>query len=1113
MTKTRILLLEDSPLDTELTLATLKDGGLQFDVTQANNRESFLLALQQGEYEIILSDYALGGPDGIGALEIAKVTVPTIPFIFVSDRLGEDLAIEAIKNGATDYVLKQNLRRITPAIERALRIKENVRSTQEVNAEHELLATIIANFPGVVWEMEGSLEDHRCTYVSPYIEKLTGYTQEEWKANKELTPIIGSRIVHKDDLSEVVRQLEKIQDADDPGIFQFRWIRRDGDPLWMESYVRLVKSGEKIVGLRGVSIDITQRKTIERDRDHLLENIERSRDRISSLLESVEEREQRYKMIADSMPVIVWSTKPDGTPLYLNRQWETHTGAARESALENAFEEFIHPDDFLVMFELWEKALRTQENFETEIRIRDASGAFPWFLVRAVPIFSQNHEIVQWIGTSTPVDEQKRARENFRFIAEASAILGSSLDFETTLRSVARLAVPQMADWCTVDMVNPNGKVDRLAVAHIDPAKVAWSYEIQEKYPPNRDAPNGVPNVIRTGKSEFYPLITDEMIMSSDLEEEHKQMLQKLGFRSAIIVPVVARDFILGAISLASAESGKRFTEDDLALAEDLGRRAGTAIDNAWLYRKSQEEIAERTRIEGEVRLSEARFRTLVEQSPLSIQIYSSDGYCLQANEAFSKLFGIDPAELLGYNIFEDEQLAKRGMLPYLERAFKGEPVTVAAVYYDPEEDGTKGRGRWVRAFSYPIKEASGELKEVALILEDITDRFEAEETLRKAKEAAEAANQAKDKFLAILSHELRTPLTPVLTSVQILEMDKNLPEEYRQWVEVIHRNVELEARLIDDLLDLTRISKGKLKLNRERVDIHRLIEHVIDIYRTELDNKHLTLSLELKASHSFVEGDPARLQQVLWNLLKNAVKFTPSKGVIVISSSDEEQMVRVAIKDSGIGIDPDTLPRIFDAFEQGEQTVTRHFGGLGLGLAICKNLVEIHAGKIKAESDGRDKGAVFTILLPITIAEVKEPSYRIPAVPPTPRSNGEKHSVLLVDDHADTSLALKLLLERRGFNVITAENVEKALQAIRESKENGVMFDLIISDIGLPDRSGLELMEQVREELPEMKAIALSGFGTDEDIRRSKEAGFAEHLTKPFNFQKLEEVVQHLLS
>lgn len=369
----------------------------------------------------------------------------------------------------------------------------------------------------------------------------------------------------------------------------------------------------------------------------------------------------------------------------------------------------------------------------------------------------------------------------------------------------------------------------------------------------------------------------------------------------------------------------------------------------------------------------------------------------------------------------------------------------------------------------------------------------------QKALSEAERANHAKDRFLAMLSHELRTPLTPVLTSILEVESEEHISPEVRDSLQVIRRNVELEARLIDDLLDLTRISKGKLQLSLEYVDAHVLLRSALDICQSEIKNKKLRVETELDATKVNLRADPARLQQIFWNLIKNAVKFTPKRGQLTLRTSDEvDGRLRVSITDTGIGIDSETLPKVFNAFEQGERSGT---GGLGLGLAITKALVETHGGQITAESAGEGRGATFTASFPL--AE--------PASPATTRNvslpGGARKSmrILLVEDHEDTNRSLTNLLRRRGYQVQSADSISSAL----ECAANG-SFDLLISDIGLPDGTGIELMERLGTE-HSLTGIALTGFGMEDDIRRSRDVGFSEHLVKPVDLNKLDAVIQKL--
>jgi signal transduction histidine kinase/DNA-binding response OmpR family regulator len=366
----------------------------------------------------------------------------------------------------------------------------------------------------------------------------------------------------------------------------------------------------------------------------------------------------------------------------------------------------------------------------------------------------------------------------------------------------------------------------------------------------------------------------------------------------------------------------------------------------------------------------------------------------------------------------------------------------------------------------------------------------------QKARAESERANLAKDSFLAMLSHELRTPLTPVLTSVLALEQTEGLPDETRASLQMIRRNVELEARLIDDLLDLTRISKGKVQLSIEEVDAHSLLRNALEICQADIDKKQLSLRTDFAAEKVSLKADPARLQQIFWNLIKNAVKFTPEGGRLEIRTRNDDAQLRVEVSDSGMGIDAETLPKIFNAFEQGDRT---QLGGLGLGLAISKALVETHSGKLTAESAGKDQGATFTAIFPLAEHNADASKDAIPSVP-VPRKSMR---VLLVDDHEDTNRSLTQLLRRRGYHVQPAHSVQSALEAAACER-----FDVLVSDIGLPDGSGIDLMQKLKSDHP-IFGIALTGFGMEDDLRRSHDVGFAHHLIKPVDLNRLDALIQ----
>ena len=370
---------------------------------------------------------------------------------------------------------------------------------------------------------------------------------------------------------------------------------------------------------------------------------------------------------------------------------------------------------------------------------------------------------------------------------------------------------------------------------------------------------------------------------------------------------------------------------------------------------------------------------------------------------------------------------------------------------------------------------------------------------------SARAASAAKDQFLAILSHELRTPLTPVFAILASIERFPDLPESIRSDLLVVSRNLQLEARLIDDLLDLTRINRGEISLQREITDVHSLIRSVRQLCQVAIDKQQVQFEIRLEASSYHVLGDGGRLQQVLWNLFTNAIKFTPIGGTIELrTTSVADTEFRIQLKDSGRGIDSDSLERIFQPFEQGDYSVPPQFGGLGLGLAISKGIIDAHEGDIRAESAGPGRGATFTVTLPL--AETQQASN---AAEPSgePAAVNKSVRILLVDDHEDTLEFMSRFLTLCGHKVVAASTYEKALSAGRQQQ-----FDLLISDIGLPGGSGYELMAALQA-FSSVKGIALSGYGMKADVDQSAAAGFSAHLTKPCDLPTLNATIEKVLS
>ena len=400
------------------------------------------------------------------------------------------------------------------------------------------------------------------------------------------------------------------------------------------------------------------------------------------------------------------------------------------------------------------------------------------------------------------------------------------------------------------------------------------------------------------------------------------------------------------------------------------------------------------------------------------------------------------------------------------------------------------------------LRNDEGKLRGYSKVTRDITGQIRSRE-FEAEKIAAQKASKAKDDFLAALSHELRTPLTPALAAATYLENNaEKIPQEFVEDVRLIKRNVKLQARLIDDLLDLTRITRGKLRLDLENCDAHTIIRNAIDTASSAIAAKKLKLSTKLNAKQHYILADCIRLQQVFWNLINNAVKFTPTGGEIGVRTfNDDAGRFHFDITDNGIGIEPERMDSLFTPFEQADASVSRQFGGLGLGLAISKHLVDRHHGTIEADSRGRSFGATFKVTLDTVAQRDAKAELGSPArsKPPKPLC------VLLVEDHRDTRRMLSRLLTHFGHHVLTADNVRSALDIVGSGE-----IDVLVCDIGLPDGSGYDVISQTRRTRP-IKAVALTGFGTDEDLRRSKEAGFDFHLVKPVDLQELQTILDKL--
>lgn len=488
----------------------------------------------------------------------------------------------------------------------------------------------------------------------------------------------------------------------------------------------------------------------------------------------------------------------------------------------------------------------------------------------------------------------------------------------------------------------------------------------------------------------------------------------------------------------------------------------------------------------------------------------------VRVNATYARGSGYTPEELIGRNHFD--------LFPNEEnrRIFERvrdtcEPYVARAKQFSYAEQPERGATYW-NWWLTPICLPDGTVEGLVLSLVDVTDTECARLEVERLNEELREANSAKDRFIAVLSHELRNPLSPILAGVQVLR--RILPSEPRveRTLRIIEHNTKLQARLVDDLLDLSRLVRGRVSLFQTPLALDEVVETSVEAAEDEIEKAGIQLTCKYERG-LWVLGDAARLQQVVGNLLSNAVKFTPPGGEVRVEVSacarvgddrppkipTADSVARygcIVVEDTGVGIEPALLPRLFDIFQQGEVEGQRA-AGLGIGLALVKSLVELHGGQVWAESEGRNRGSRFTVALPLTTVPYAEPEER-------ETSEAARASLLLVEDNEDTRLLLADSLELLGYRVSTAASAEEALTLLQTSPPP----DAILADIGLPGIDGYELMRRVRR-LPGLEAVpalAITGWGQDEDVRRAREAGFSEHLTKPVDVNVLDKCLRALL-
>jgi PAS domain S-box-containing protein len=895
----------------------------------------------------------------------------------------------------------------------AIDITERMRAEDALRESEEKYRGLLENANDFIYSH--NLHGNYLT-INRACEKITGYTRQEVLGGLNI-----SQVVVPEHLEFARKMIDlKLRDPS-PTVYEIDIFTKDGRRLTLEVSTRVSHRDGHGAIIEGIARDVTERKRGELEREELLRREQRARRDAEEALDVARSIENSLGVLVEASGVLLGSlTLEDVQPAILDlsrrlisadayaiwrgdaqaKVWRIVSSAGLSEEYRGQRIEGWEPGYFVfdqpMIAEDIEQIAQLEarrEQYKSEgIRsmlavpmhiLGHASGTLTYYYWQPHHFSDRELRVATAlanlasaaIGSAELYDEQRRLRSEAQtsewrsnFLAKASRVLSSTLDSEATLSRVAQLCVPDLADWCAVDILDEDHTVRRLSVAHIDPAKVEWAHEIQQRYPPQMDAPRGVPQVLRTGVSEIYPEITDELLTDGATDEEHLRLLRTVGLSSVMLVPLLAHGSTYGVITFVTAESGRRYDAQDLILAEDLARRAAVAVENARLY------------------------------------------------------------------------------------------------------------------------------------------------------QAAQNASRLKDEFLATVSHELRTPLTAILGWATMLRSNRVQGEALQRALETIERSAKNQNQIIEDLLDVSRIITGKLRLEIRPVDLASLIQTAVESLHPAADaNKVRLLKLLDTGLHSF-SGDPSRLQQIVWNLLSNAIKFTPQGGRVQIMLERIDSHVEIVVSDTGQGISAQFLPFVFDRFRQADSTTTRKHGGLGLGLAIVRHLVELHGGTVQAESEGEGQGSTFTVVFPLM------PVYQRTAtkerVHPVASDNllvfdyHEKLTglkILAVDDEADTCELVKAALEQCGAEVTTARSAQEAMKQLER-----FVPDVLISDIGMPREDGYELIRRVRQ-LPSenggaVPAVALTSYARAEDRLRILREGYQMHVPKPVELAELVAVVASLV-
>lgn len=881
------------------------------------------------------------------------------------------------------------------------------------------------------------------------------------------------KAIHPDDQTRVIERVQHAVVTGEDFEEDYRIVQPGKPERWVNSRGRMMRDASgKVVRFSGLLMDITRRKQAEQESATIAQRLRR----LTAIHETVLSAINDFCYVFDL----------DGRFLYANRPLLELYQRPLDQVVGRTFIE--------LGYEAWqaEKHLReiaeviaTRQSIQSELAFRGADGVTRLYDYIFTPVFGAEGRVDAVAGTTREVTDRRQNEARNRLLVSLDDATRPLTDPQAITQTAARLLGEYLG-------------VNRCAYADVE--------DDEDTFNLTGDYVRDVPSIV--GRYRFaqfgaeclrlmragQPYVVEDSETdprTADVRESYRATR----IRSVICVPLTKAGRFVGAMAVHQ-QTVRAWQPDDVKTVLAVANRSWESI--------------ERTRVMRVLAASEERLSLALDTGRLGAWEVEFPSRELRTSDFGRMIYGRQPgqpfayAEMVAAVFPEDRERVQAA----IERSWtEGGAYDLEHRIVWPDESI-----HWILVRAQTRLGPGGQPQRMTGVSLDITARKEAEREQERLREEAVRASRAKDEFLATLSHELRTPLNPVLLLASESARDPGLDGETRETFETIRKNVELEARLIDDLLDLTSIVRGKLAIRKEVRDLHAILGDALASVQPEFDAKGIMLNVSFGARKPLVFVDEVRIVQVFINLLKNAAKFTAEKGTVSLQTAVEGSgVIVIRLTDTGIGMTPVELGRVFDAFEQGDHAIDggpRRFGGLGLGLAIARRLVELHGGEITATSAGPGRGSTFTVKLPLRPTAEGEPADSPQSFPlPSAASPLPATRILLVEDHEPTRRTLDQLLQRRGYQVVSAATVAEARQAAATQD-----VDLVISDLGLPDGDGATLMTELRARHG-WRGIALTGYGMEEDIARCRAAGFVAHLTKPIRVEALEAALRDTLA